>query len=534
MRIYSLGLVGIQPFTIEIEAAHAKGLPSMTLLGLPSEVARDLRERVHAALLAIGDRSVSGRWTLSVSADIDVRLSRLGATCLDLPVALLMMAAHNKVLGSLLRCPRHRVLAAGELSLSGALRPLQVWAPLARWGEVEREHHGHSHELRLFTPSSTSPLFKLGSEQSSTLAANDTSEALHGGAPWRYALGHLAEVTELVNRFWPAGLARANPTQEPRLTPTAPINGMSSGLGAASAATPLQRHAPGTISDDRRAQMVESARDPFLAVLALSATVGRLHVLLAGPPGAGKTYLADLMAAQQSAPTPHETSLLALIHGEHQPIVRPTRKPHHSATLQSLTGGARLNIGELGLAHAGILLLDELPEFSSSTLDALREPLDEGKVRLSRAGGQLDYPAQFQLVATMNPCPCGYFMSATRRCRCVPSRVRAYLGKANGPLLDRFHVLAWVDPLDPLYSQANRLCALLLNPTQHGVTWESLASPGSLEGPEGQSNRSRERVQELASCLEALFPASPHALRQAVMAHLRRFLLLMRESESLV
>jgi predicted ATPase with chaperone activity len=251
--------------------------------------------------------------------------------------------------------------------------------------------------------------------------------------------------------------------------------------------------------------------------------------LFAGPPGVGKTHLAELIAKEQTPPSQKEAATLALIHGESSPPARPTRKPHHSATLQSLTGGARLNIGELGLAHAGILLLDELAEFPAPTLDALREPMDDGMVRLSRAQGQLNYPARFQLIATMNPCPCGYFFSSVRSCRCQPSKVRSYLGKARGPLLDRFHMLVWLDPNDPNYARANNLCAALID----GNELTTMEQPPTL-APNGVSNRSAERTKQLLECLEDHFPASPAKMREAAAWHLRHLGTMVREIDGLI
>ena len=514
MRIFSPGLLGIEPFTIEIEAAFSRGLPGLTIIGLPQETARDIKERVMAALHAIGDRAAGSRCTLSFSSPCDLRLSRLAPSWLELPVAVLLMASHNKTLAALLAKPDHTLLAAGELCLSGALRPLRSRAPLSQWIIARGARPGGCGAVTLLTPPNLSPLGRTG--------VGPTEAPLV-----EYTLTHLSDVANLASHRT-CGAVRA-----PVQSGLSHNNSTDSAHSAESAEQRINANDPTDAA--AKTSILSATRDALTATLALCARRGRLHVLLAGPPGVGKTYLAELIARHQRPPAPHEETTLALIHGESKPLARPTRRPHHSATLASLTGGARLNIGELGLAHAGVLLLDELAEFPSPTLDALREPLDEGLVRLSRAGGRVDYPADFQLLATMNPCPCGYFLSAKRRCRCQPSRVRSYLGKASGPLLDRFHILAWLDPDDPVYASAHALCEHLLgriSVPQAPVPPDILSN--SAAGAVTDSARSAARRNKLVECLREMFPEAAQDHLAALASCLRRFAVLIKESEDLL
>ncbi|MFM7971377.1 MAG: YifB family Mg chelatase-like AAA ATPase, partial [Betaproteobacteria bacterium] len=403
--VHTRTLEGLQAEPVQVEVHLANGLPCMTLVGLADTEVREARERVRSALGHSGwDYPTNQRITVSLApADLPKASARF-----DLPIALGILAAQGlldaQALGS------HEF--AGELSLAGELRPVQGALALALGLQRSAQQTGQP-PRRLVLPS-----------------ANAAEAALVEGVT---VLGaqHLREV---VQHLMPG--AQAVP-----LPPTPPPFAWDAEQGATAAGGCLR---------DIRGQ-AEAKRALELAA------AGHHSLLLVGPPGAGKSMLAQrlpgllpMLSTEQALECAALRSLATGAGAGLRPPVplkpdgwrrRPWRAPHHSCTMAALVGGGQpLRPGEISLADHGILFLDELAEFPRRTLEALREPLEVGHVTISRAARQARFPSRMLLVAAMNPCPCGWLGSrvpGAPACRCTPDAVQRYQGRLSGPLLDR-------------------------------------------------------------------------------------------------
>ncbi|MCA7085137.1 YifB family Mg chelatase-like AAA ATPase [Cupriavidus sp. DB3] len=422
----SRALTGIDAPPVSVEIHLANGLPAFAIVGLAETEVRESRERVRAAILNCGFEFPNRRITVNLApADLPKESGRF-----DLAIALGILAASGQIPAAALDGYEF----AAELSLSGALRPVR--GALAMAMGLAREHAG----AVCGRASGTAGGLVAGPASGPTggLAAG-TAGGLAGGTavgPARafvVAAGNGAEaalvesVTVLAAASLPevcAHLARTgSPLARARPVTAAPVDGSSAGM-------PDMRDVRGQ-GQARRAMEVAAA--------------GQHSALLIGPPGTGKSMLAQRfpgllppMTLQEALESAAVLSLTGAGFQSERWGRRPFRAPHHTASAAAMVGGGGdPRPGEISLAHHGVLFLDELPEFDRRVLEVLREPLESGHITISRAGRQADFPARFQFVAAMNPCPCGYQGHPARACRCTPDQVLRYQARLSGPLLDR-------------------------------------------------------------------------------------------------
>jgi magnesium chelatase family protein len=375
--VLSRGLSGLDAPLVTVEVHLANGLPAFNLVGLPDTEVKESRERVRAALQNAQFDFPARKITVNLApADLPKESGRF-----DLPIAIGILAATNQLPARLL----DQYEFAGELALGGALRPIRGALPMALSARRDR---------RAFVL----PIDNAGE------AALVYEALVYPAATLLEVCGHLAGREALAPLVRQPSVAVA-----PTLPDLADVRG--------------QPHA-------KRALTIAAA--------------GAHSLLMVGPPGTGKSMLAQRLPGILPSLTEEEalaSAAIASLAGRFSAAawsLRPFRAPHHTASGVALVdGGSNPRPGEISLAHHGVLFLDELPEWDRRVLEVLREPLESGVIHVSRAARQCSFPAEFQFVAAMNPCPCGWLGHASGRCHCSPEKIARYRARVSGPLLDR-------------------------------------------------------------------------------------------------
>ena len=389
--VQSRALLGLEAARVTVEVHLANGLPSFTLVGLAETEVKEARERVRSAIQNAGLEFPNNKKIVVNLAPADLPKD---SGRFDLPIALGILAASGQIDNA--RLAGHEF--AGELSLSGELRPVRGALAMAL------ALHAHGVATRLVLP--------MDSAQEAALVP--------GGEV--YGARHLLDV---VRQFIPESAAGSLPAD-------APDDGWARVQAAAGAIAP--RYAD--LADVKGHASAKRALE--------IAAAGGHSLLMVGEPGSGKSMLAQRFAGllpPMSIDEALESAAVASLGGRFATerwMCRPTAAPHHTASAVAMVGGGSPpRPGEISRAHHGVLFLDEFPEFARAALEALREPLETGTITIARAARHAEFPARFQLVAAMNPCPCGYQGAASKACRCTPDQIARYQGKLSGPLLDR-------------------------------------------------------------------------------------------------